>query len=183
MEKCRRILRLLLRFKKSEHGRAASAHLSGKRARLQQCALDLRHARANRKDHFLENIINYPANGIGFSVFHAICDRLMPLLSQLCRIGEIAVFFINGGKRLRRGNPLGPHDNDNEGMQGVGDLAHPLTDAAAQARRVFDVLRGWDDDPTVTQVYAACPSSDGLGLAVYNRLLRAAEFEVIVLDD
>ncbi|MBE6768844.1 MAG: threonylcarbamoyl-AMP synthase [Ruminococcaceae bacterium] len=56
-------------------------------------------------------------------------------------------------------------------------------DAAAQARRVFDVLRGWDDDPTVTQVYAACPSSDGLGLAVYNRLLRAAEFEVIVLDD
>lgn len=56
-------------------------------------------------------------------------------------------------------------------------------DAAEQARRVFDVLRGWDDDPTVTQVYAACPSSDGLGLAVYNRLLRAAEFEVIVLDD
>ncbi len=55
-------------------------------------------------------------------------------------------------------------------------------DAAAQARRVFDVLRAWDEEPCVTQVYAACPSSDGLGLAVYNRLLRAAEFEVIVLD-
>lgn len=56
-------------------------------------------------------------------------------------------------------------------------------DAAAQARRVFDVLRSWDDETAVTHVYAACPSSDGLGLAVYNRLLRAAEFEVIVLDD
>lgn len=55
-------------------------------------------------------------------------------------------------------------------------------DAAAQAQRVFDVLRGWDEDPTVTQVYAACPSAGGLGLAVYNRLLRAAEFEVIALD-
>lgn len=56
-------------------------------------------------------------------------------------------------------------------------------DAAAQARQVFDVLRAWDEEPAVKQVYAACPSSDGLGLAVYNRLLRAAEFEVIVLDD
>ncbi len=56
-------------------------------------------------------------------------------------------------------------------------------DAAAQARRVFDVLRGWDDCPDVKQVYAACPSSDGIGLAVYNRMLRAAEFEVIALDE
>ncbi len=56
-------------------------------------------------------------------------------------------------------------------------------DAAAQAHRLFDVLRAWDDRPDVTQVYAACPSSDGIGLAVYNRMLRAAEFEVIALDE
>lgn len=56
-------------------------------------------------------------------------------------------------------------------------------DAAAQAHRLFDVLRAWDDRPEVTRVYAACPSSDGIGLAVYNRMLRAAEFEVISLDE
>lgn len=55
-------------------------------------------------------------------------------------------------------------------------------DAVSQAHRLFEVLRGWDDRPEVTQVYAACPAADGVGLAVYNRLLRAAEFEVITLD-
>ncbi len=56
-------------------------------------------------------------------------------------------------------------------------------DAVTQAHRLFDVLRAWDDRPDVTQVYAACPASDGLSLAVYNRMLRAAEFEVITLDE
>lgn len=56
-------------------------------------------------------------------------------------------------------------------------------DAAAQAHRLFDVLRGFDTQPQVTQVYAACPSAEGVGLAVYNRLLRAAEFEVIALEE
>ncbi len=55
--------------------------------------------------------------------------------------------------------------------------------AAEQAHRLFDVLRGWDDRPEVTQVYTACPAADGVGLAVYNRLLRSAEFEVIALED
>jgi L-threonylcarbamoyladenylate synthase len=56
-------------------------------------------------------------------------------------------------------------------------------DQEAQAHRLFDVLRAWDERRSVTQVYAACPSADGLGLAVYNRLLRSAEFEVIALEE
>lgn len=55
-------------------------------------------------------------------------------------------------------------------------------DAAEQANRLFDVLRAWDERPQITQVYAACPTADGVGLAVYNRLLRSAEFEVIHLE-
>ena len=55
------------------------------------------------------------------------------------------------------------------------------TDAAAQARHVFDALRRLDDIGAQL-VYAACPSPEGMGLAVYNRLLRAAGFEVISLD-
>lgn len=51
-----------------------------------------------------------------------------------------------------------------------------------QAHRLFDVLRRLDALPAKT-VYAACPSMEGVGLAVYNRLLRAAGFEVIALDE
>lgn len=53
-------------------------------------------------------------------------------------------------------------------------------DHAAQAREVFDALRKLDDRGAKL-VYAACPDADGVGLAVYNRLLRAAGFEVIDL--
>lgn len=53
--------------------------------------------------------------------------------------------------------------------------------AEEQARRLFDALRQLDDRGAAL-VYAACPSQDGVGLAVYNRILRAAGFEVITLD-
>lgn len=54
-------------------------------------------------------------------------------------------------------------------------------DGAGQAQRVFDALRRLDD-MDAKLVYAVCPSAEGVGLAVYNRLLRAAAFEVIELD-
>ncbi len=49
-----------------------------------------------------------------------------------------------------------------------------------QARQLFDVLRRTDELGAV-KVYARCPEKSGVGLAVYNRLLRAAGFEVIKL--
>ena len=54
-------------------------------------------------------------------------------------------------------------------------------DHAAQAHRLFEALRVLDDGHA-TIAYTACPSADGIGLAVYNRLLRAAGFEVIELE-
>lgn len=54
-------------------------------------------------------------------------------------------------------------------------------DPAAQARQVFDALRRLDEREARI-VYCACPSEEGVGLAVYNRLLRAAAFEVVSLD-
>lgn len=50
-------------------------------------------------------------------------------------------------------------------------------DARAQARRLFDALRALDQTGAKT-VYAACPQTKGVGLAVYNRLLRAAGFSL-----
>ena len=47
-----------------------------------------------------------------------------------------------------------------------------------QARLIFQRLRELDDIG-VDKVFVRAPSSEGVGLAVYNRLIRAAGFEVI----
>lgn len=49
-----------------------------------------------------------------------------------------------------------------------------------QARKLFDVLRELDRIGA-EKVFARCPAKDGVGLAVYNRLLRAAAFRVVKL--
>lgn len=51
-------------------------------------------------------------------------------------------------------------------------------DEAAHAHRLFTCLREADEDG-YTRVYAHCPKPEGIGLAVYNRILRAAAFNVI----
>ena len=51
-------------------------------------------------------------------------------------------------------------------------------DQGVQARRVFDALRSFDSTG-VTEIYAQCPSETGLGLAVANRLKKAAGFHVV----
>ena len=50
-----------------------------------------------------------------------------------------------------------------------------------QAQQLFHALRKLDD-LNYKLVYAACPQSEGLSLAVYNRMIRAAGFEVQTLD-
>ena len=54
-------------------------------------------------------------------------------------------------------------------------------DAVTQAQQVFEALRLLDERQAAV-AYTACPSPEGIGLAVYNRLLRAAGFEVVILD-
>lgn len=53
-------------------------------------------------------------------------------------------------------------------------------DYSTQAHRLFEVLRELDE-MGARQVYARCPRPEGVGMAVYNRLIRAAGFEVIRL--
>lgn len=53
-------------------------------------------------------------------------------------------------------------------------------DALQQANHLFGALR-LADQKGASVVYCRCPSKEGVGLAVYNRLLRAAGFEVVVL--
>ena len=54
-------------------------------------------------------------------------------------------------------------------------------DSSSQAHRIFDVLRRVDETGC-KKAFVRCPSPDGVGLAVYNRLLRSAAFRVIDLD-
>lgn len=53
-------------------------------------------------------------------------------------------------------------------------------DESAQANRLFYDLRTCDD-LGIKNIYVRCPSSEGVGLAVMNRLLRAAEYRFIDL--
>lgn len=52
---------------------------------------------------------------------------------------------------------------------------------AQQAERLFDALRELDK-AGAKRVYAHSPKTTGVGMAVYNRLVRAAGFDIIELD-
>ncbi len=53
-------------------------------------------------------------------------------------------------------------------------------DMTTQAKRIFDVLRLLDEKG-MTRAYIRCPEGTGIGLAVYNRLLRAAAFDEVLV--
>lgn len=66
------------------------------------------------------------------------------------------------------------HLFSNQVVQPLG----PAGDKQVQAQRVFDALRSFDGS-AVTEIYAQCPDNRGLGLAIGNRLKKAAGFHVL----
>ncbi len=59
----------------------------------------------------------------------------------------------------------------------VMDLG-PAGDKEEQARHIFDALRAFDHTD-VPAIWAQCPDSSGIGLAIANRLNKAAGFHII----
>ncbi len=55
-------------------------------------------------------------------------------------------------------------------------------DYKTQAHLLFDALRKVDQTDDIKTVYAHCPKKHGVGMALYNRLIRAASFEVIDIE-
>ena len=55
-----------------------------------------------------------------------------------------------------------------------------ISDGYSQSSRLFDALRELDE-MGAKKVYARCPDTKGMGLAVYNRLIRSAGFKIKVL--
>lgn len=56
-----------------------------------------------------------------------------------------------------------------------------IGDQGEQARHVFDALR-YFDGTKVNEIFAMCPDNKGIGLAVANRLNKAAGFHIIDLE-
>ena len=53
-------------------------------------------------------------------------------------------------------------------------------DEQSQAKRLFSLLRQADKDGCL-EIYARLPKAKGIGLALYNRMIRAAAHKIIKL--
>lgn len=57
----------------------------------------------------------------------------------------------------------------------------PENDQLKQAQTLFSCLRSFDGADGINMIYARMPSKAGIGLAVFNRLIKAAGFHVVKL--
>lgn len=96
---------------------------------------------------------------------------------------EAFINYIN--RAAKRFSPVAAmcFDEDRERMTVPTVTLGSKFDEKDQARRLFSALREVDRMGERTVVYAPCPKADGVGMALYNRLIRAAAFEVIDLPD
>lgn len=84
--------------------------------------------------------------------------------------------------RERAGEGVWALSFEGEAAGGLPALTYGRADdAPSQAAALFAALRALDEKGAQT-VYARAPRKDGVGLAVYNRLLRAAGFRLVRLD-
>ena len=74
------------------------------------------------------------------------------------------------------------YDEDEEKINADTICIGKSDDLNTQAHLLFDALRKVDEIENVTTVYAHCPKKQGVGMALYNRLIRAASFEVIEVE-
>ncbi len=74
------------------------------------------------------------------------------------------------------------YDGDEKSLEVKALTLGEKNDYGEQAHELFKRLREVDELDGIKTVYARCPRPDGVGMAVYNRLIRAAGFEVIELE-
>lgn len=91
-----------------------------------------------------------------------IIDARGDKFAEYCRAnGDDKTLFLSCGER--------------EGFLDYGETSE------LQARRLFSLLR-LSDEKGAERVFVEMPSKEGVGLAVYNRLLRAAGFKIISVE-
>ncbi|MBQ8357190.1 MAG: threonylcarbamoyl-AMP synthase [Clostridia bacterium] len=75
--------------------------------------------------------------------------------------------------------------NEEVNLMPKGAILFPVgarADLTAQAHRLFGALREADAHPTIKKLYAHLPPKEGLGLALYNRAIRAAAHTILHID-
>ena len=92
--------------------------------------------------------------------------------------GEDYIRYVNDHKQ--EGTVALCFDEDAASLQVPAVPFGSQTDAEEQAQRLFDALRRIDG-MGASLAFARCPDQTGVGLAVFNRLIRAAAFEVVEL--
>lgn len=65
-----------------------------------------------------------------------------------------------------------------DGVGGVCTIGR-MADTDSHAHELFTALRYFDEYPGIKTIYSFLPGKDGISLAVYNRLLKAAGFNII----
>ena len=93
--------------------------------------------------------------------------------------GDDGAFYSYVASRMAEGKRCGVlcYDEDVGNVSASQTLSlGPKNDESAAAHRLFELLRSFSG---VDVIYARLPSSEGLGLAVFNRLIKAAGFQVI----
>lgn len=93
------------------------------------------------------------------------------------------VSFINRSYRQDRSVAALCYEDDIDKINAPAVSLGAKDDLRKQASRLFDALREVDRIDGVGTVYAHCPEARGVGMALYNRLIRAAAFTVIDLPD
>lgn len=97
------------------------------------------------------------------------------------------------GRGLRGAEYIGLHAGEGSGIICFDEFAALFPgrsvkcigregDKPEQARRLFDALR-YFDGTDVTEIWAQCPDEAGLGLAISNRLNKAAGFHIVNLEE
>ncbi|MBR2454921.1 MAG: threonylcarbamoyl-AMP synthase [Clostridia bacterium] len=71
-------------------------------------------------------------------------------------------------------------DGENDSLSCPSVTYGDKNDGFSQSARLFDALRELDE-MGAKNVYARCPDTKGMGLAVYNRLIRASGFKIKVI--
>ena len=104
--------------------------------------------------HYAPKAQVYLVKGTSAGYIRYVNAHKAPGVAALCFDEEVSALEVPAISYGRRENPL------------------------EQAQQVFDALRQLDEQGAQV-VYAACPAPRGVGLAVYNRLIRAAAFRII----
>lgn len=94
---------------------------------------------------------------------------------------EKYITFVNRAYARDKGVAAMCYDEDASRISAPCVTMGGMNDEKQQAQELFDALRAVDTIEGVSTVYAHCPSAEGVGMALYNRMIRAAAFEVIDL--